>query len=73
MWWAWWIVIFGGILVGALCLYALLALWLWHRARDLAGELERAASRAEQVLDGVGADPAATAVGSTDNGGAHRG
>ncbi|MBE1610596.1 hypothetical protein [Actinopolymorpha pittospori] len=46
-----WVLIFGGIAVFAVVLYALLGAWLWRRAKGLFAEIE-AAERKLQVVAG---------------------
>lgn len=69
----WWVALFGAIVLLGIVLYAALGLWLWHRARALAGELDRALARTGAVLDGAAPDAALREVRSTETGGTHRG
>ena len=56
-----WLLIFGGIALFAVVLYALLGVWLWRRAKALLLELGEAARKLEDAFpeeqDGRGAVP----------------
>jgi hypothetical protein len=61
-----WLLLFGGIALFAVVLYALLGVWLWRRAKALMLEVEEAARKVEQALPEEQEVAAAIWPGGTD-------
>lgn len=64
-----WLLIFGGIALFAVVLYALLGVWLWRRAKGLLVELDQAARKLEHAFPEEQDDRSAVPPG---NSGRHR-
>jgi hypothetical protein len=66
-----WLLLFGGIVLFAVVLYACIGVWLWRRAKELFAELGQAADKLDRAMaereerELAHADPAET-------GGVHR-
>jgi hypothetical protein len=66
-----WLLLFGGIVLFAVVLYACIGVWLWRRAKELFAELGQAADKLDRAMaeredqEGANSVPAET-------GGAHR-
>lgn len=66
-----WVLLFGGIVLFAVVLYACIGVWLWRRAKELFVELGRAADKLDTAMADREDQEAANPV-PADNGGAHR-
>lgn len=49
-----WVLLFGGIALVALILLVAYAVWLWHKASDMASEVAMLGRRAEELAALVG-------------------
>lgn len=52
-----WVLIFGGIVLFAIILYACVGVWLWRRAKELFLELGRAADKLDQAMAAMDRPP----------------
>lgn len=66
-----WVLLFGGIVLFAVILYACIGVWLWRRAKELFVELGRAADKLDTAMADREVQERANSV-PADNGGAHR-
>jgi hypothetical protein len=65
------VLIFGGIVLFAVVLYACIGVWLWRRAKELFAELGRASERLDRALGDLEDQDRANSL-PTETGGARR-
>ena len=45
-----WVLLFGGLVLFAIVLYACIGVWLWRRAKELFAELGQAADKLDRAM-----------------------
>lgn len=66
-----WVLLFGGIVLFAIVLYACIGVWLWRRAKELFAELGQAADKLDRAMAQREERQRAEVV-PAETGGAHR-